>query len=146
MLGACAVLAAVAWWVVPALFSSAYQGSVIPLWILLPGALCMAIQGILGNDLGGRDYPPAILGIWTVLLITNVGLNLIWIPKYGIAGAAASSTVAYALSLFLMGRYWLRRFPEIRAVDLFRLRPGELRSLIDLARRAIRRGDDGEGA
>jgi len=137
MLVACAVLAAVAWWVVPALFSSAYQGSVIPLWILLPGALCMAVQSILGNDLAGRDYPLAILWIWTALLITNVGLNVIWIPRYGIAGAAASSTVAYALSLLLMGRYWLKRFPEIRAVDLVRLRPGELRALTDTLRRRI---------
>lgn len=143
MFATCAALAAVAWWVVPALFSADYQGSVIPLWILLPGALCMAVQSILGNDLAGRDYPLAIVWIWTVLLITNVGLNLIWIPRYGIAGAAASSTVAYALSLFLMGRYWLKRFPEVRAIDLVVLKREEFWSLLELVKRWSRiRGDE----
>jgi O-antigen/teichoic acid export membrane protein len=142
MLATCTVVAAVAWWVVPALFGAEYQGSVIPLWILLPGALCMSVQSILGNDLAGRDYPLAIVWIWTVLLVTNVGLNLIWIPRYGIAGAAASSTVAYALSLFLMGRYWLKRFPEVRAIDLLRITADELRSLGDTLTRPFRSGPD----
>jgi O-antigen/teichoic acid export membrane protein len=115
---------------------------VIPLWILLPGALCMAVQSILGNDLAGRDYPMAIVWIWTALLITNVALNLIWIPRYGIAGAAASSTVAYVLSLFLMGRYWLERFPEVRAIDLFLIRADDLRSLKETLTRPFRSDRD----
>jgi O-antigen/teichoic acid export membrane protein len=140
---ACAGLAAVAWWAVPLLFGAAYRDSVLPLWILLPGVWCMAVQGILANDLGGRDYPRAILGIWSVLLMTNVGLNLVWIPRFGMVGAAASSTVAYALSLFLMGRYWLRRFPEIRATELFRLESGELRRLLDRLRHGWRPSGEG---
>ena len=140
MLVACASLAAVAWWVVPALFGSDYRGSVLPLWILVPGAFFVAVQSILGNDLAGRDYPRAILWIWSALLITNVGLNVLWIPRYGIAGAAASSTVAYTFSLVMMGRYWLKRFPEIRAADLIRLRPDELRDLVATLKRTMRRG------
>jgi O-antigen/teichoic acid export membrane protein len=140
---ACAGLAAVAWWAVPLLFGAAYRDSVLPLWILLPGVWCMAVQGILANDLGGRDYPRAILGIWSVLLMTNVGLNLVWIPRFGMVGAAASSTVAYALSLLLMGRYWLRRFPEIRATELFRLESGELRRLLDRLRHGWRPSGEG---
>jgi O-antigen/teichoic acid export membrane protein len=73
-----------------------------------------------------------------VLLLVNVGLNLVWIPRFGIAGAAASSTAAYGLSLLLMGRYWLRRFPEIRAIDLLRLRTDELRALAGRIKQALR--------
>jgi O-antigen/teichoic acid export membrane protein len=134
MAAACACLAAVAWWAIPAVFGAEYRASVVPLWILLPGVGCMAIEGILANDLGGRDYPPAIIGIWAVLLLTNVGLNLWWIPYLGMTGAAAASTVAYGLSLVLMGRYWLRRFPEIRVGELFLPAAGDLRMLLERLR------------
>jgi O-antigen/teichoic acid export membrane protein len=128
---ACASLAAVAWWIVPLLFGAAYQDSVLALWILLPGVWCMGVQSILANDLSGRDYPRVLIGVWAVLLVTNVGLNLIWIPRFGIAGAAASSLVAYGMALVLIGRYWLKRFPEVRPSELFLPKFEELRALFD---------------
>jgi O-antigen/teichoic acid export membrane protein len=140
MFVACSLVAAIAWWAVPLLFGAEYRASVPALWILLPGVWCMAVQGIVANDLGGRDYPMAILGIWTALLTTNVGLNVWWIPRFGIAGAAASSSIAYGLALFLMGRYWLRRFSEIRATELFVLRRGEWAALIGRVRQSLRTG------
>ena len=85
--------------------------------------------------------------MWFVLLVVNVALNLLWLPWLGIAGAAASSTVAYVLSLGLMVRYWLRRFPEVRAVDLFVLRRGEWSTLPSRLRESLwrRPKDDTSG-
>jgi O-antigen/teichoic acid export membrane protein len=133
---ACVGLAAVAWWIVPLLFGAAYRDSVLPLWILLPGVWCIAVESILANDLAGRDYPKILIWIWTVLLGTNVALNILWIPRHGISGAAGASLVTYALSLVLVGRYWTRRFPEIPVADLFVLHADEWR---DLFGRLIRR-------
>lgn len=125
---ACAAVGATIAWVMPLMFGPAFAGAVVCLWILLPGVWCMAVQGILANDLAGRDYPAFLPWMWLVLLVVNVGLNLILLPRLGIAGAALSSTIAYALSLFLVARHWLRRFPSIPARRLFLLERDEVGS------------------
>ena len=125
----CLAVAAAIPWAIPALFGSAFEGAVRCLWILLPGVFFMALEGILANDLAGRDYPAFLPWIWLALLTTNVALNLLWLPTLGIAGAAASSTVAYSLSFALVARYWLRRFPSIRVRDLLVLEASEVRAL-----------------
>lgn len=125
----CLAVAASIHWLIPLLFGGAFQGSVHCLWILLPGVWCMSLQGILANDLAGRDYPAFLPWMWLVLLTVNVLLNLVWLPAFGIAGAAASSTIAYALSLCLVARYWLRRFPGVRARSLFVLEAAEIAGL-----------------
>lgn len=38
----------------------------------------------------------------TVGALINIGLNLVWIPKYGIAGAAYATLVAYAVATFFI--------------------------------------------
>jgi O-antigen/teichoic acid export membrane protein len=133
----CAVVGASAWWLIVFAFGQPYQGATVCLWILLPGIWCMSLQLIFANDLAGRDYPVFLASMWFVLLVVNVALNLLWLPWIGIAGAAASSTVAYVLSLGLLVRYWLRRFPEVRAVDLFVLRRDEWSTLPSRLRESL---------
>jgi O-antigen/teichoic acid export membrane protein len=50
---------------------------------------------------------PAVL-VWIPPLILNVVLNLFWIPRWGIAGAAASSSVSYLMVLALHLALWSR--------------------------------------
>jgi O-antigen/teichoic acid export membrane protein len=126
---ACAALAVAIPWAIPLLFGDAFAGAVPCLWILLPGVWCMAVQGILANDLAGRDYPAFLPWMWLVLLVVNVALNLALLPAIGVAGAALSSTVAYALSLVLVARHWLRRFPGVSARSLFVLDRDEIATL-----------------
>jgi len=116
---------------VPLLFGPAFQDAGRALLILLPGVWCVAMQLILANDLAGRDYPRLLPIAWAVSLLVNVTLNLCWIPVYGIDGAAAASTIAYALSFLIVTTYWLRRFPGIGAWRLYFLSGKELRRIPD---------------
>jgi len=70
---------------------------------------------------------PAVL-VWIPPLLLNVILNLAWIPRWGIQGAAASSSVAYFLVLTLHLFLWKRR---IRGswVDALILRRSDLKDL-----------------
>jgi O-antigen/teichoic acid export membrane protein len=142
---ACLATAAGSVWAIRLLFGEAYLGSAAPLLALLPGVWCMALQLVLSNDLAGRDYPAFMISIWSVVLFVNVGLNVLWLPKIGIVGAAASSSVAYALALALMTRYWLRRFPAVRLRDLLLVRAEELRE-IPARLRAVASGSEAAGS
>ena len=131
-------LAAAGWWVVRLVYGEPYQAAALALGILLPGVWCMSVQILLANDLAGRDYPLFLPVVWLVLLTINVGLNLLLIPWLGIAGAAASSSLAYALALILVLRYWLRRFPAIPLRRLLLLDREELRTFAGRLFRALR--------
>ena len=124
-------------WFVLVLFGPAFQDAGRALQILLPGIWCMAMQVILANDLAGRDYPRVLPAAWAVSLAVNVALNIWWIPVYGIAGAAAASTIAYALTFLIVTAYWLRRFPQIGVRRLYLLSSDELRRIPDRLRQIV---------
>ena len=86
-------------WIVEFLYSTAFLPAVQPLQILLPGIVALSVSRVLANDIAGRGRP--ILNTYVSLgtLATNIILNLIWIPRYEIAGAAWASTVSYSVTL-----------------------------------------------
>ncbi len=93
------VLYAVSRWMVIFLYSRQYLPAVRPLQILLPGIIAISVARVLANDISGRGRP--LLNTYTAMatLTSNVVLNLLWIPKYGIAGAAWASTASYGAAL-----------------------------------------------
>lgn len=84
-------------WVILFLYSKAYLPSVKPLQILLPGIVSLSISRVLTHDIGGRGRPIINTYLAGITVIVNVILNIIWIPKLGIEGAALASTVAYTV-------------------------------------------------
>jgi len=87
-------------WIVLLLYSEAFLPTVSALQALLVGIVALSAGRVLSNDIAGRGFPG--LNIYTGLaaVVTNVILNLFWIPRYGIVGAAWASTVSYTV-LFL---------------------------------------------
>ncbi len=75
------------------IYSPDYSDAVLPLFILLPGAAAVGIFNILmgGTDALGRPIFGTYASI--VSLISTVILNIILIPRYGIIGAAISTSL-----------------------------------------------------
>ena len=80
------------------LYSKEFSSAVVPLQILLIGIVARSSSRVLANDIAARGMPEknSILSLFA--LIINITLNLIWIPKFGIAGAAWATTVSYTLT------------------------------------------------
>jgi O-antigen/teichoic acid export membrane protein len=74
---------------------SDFLPSVLPLMILLPGIIAFGIGGVLAADLAGRGKPQFAAYSSLTCLIVNFFLNIIFIPKWGISGAAFASSVSY---------------------------------------------------
>jgi len=92
------LLALLSRWIVLLLYSEAFLPAVGALQSLLVGIVALSAWRVLANDIAGRGFPG--LNIYTGLaaVATNVALNLLWIPRYGIVGAAWASTVSYTVS------------------------------------------------
>ena len=85
-------------WLVLVLYSEAFLPAVSALQALLIGIVTLSAGRVLGNDIAGRGYPILNTYRGVVTVATNVALNLLWIPRYGIVGAAWASTVSYTVS------------------------------------------------
>ncbi|WP_049972910.1 oligosaccharide flippase family protein [Haladaptatus cibarius] len=89
-----AVLADIA---VPVYFGSQYMPAVIPLLLLLPGALGFAVARpilAIAQGKGNLKYPIAATGTAATI---NLALNALLIPRYGMHGAAISTSIGYGL-------------------------------------------------
>lgn len=126
--------------VIPLAFGAAFIPAVIPLWILLPGVFMYGVSGVLNSDLTGRGQP--IIGTYAsgTALITTIGLDLLLIPKWGIAGAALASSVAYTLYAVIVLAVFLkisgRSFRDTLVIRLtdFKVYHGLLLKVISRAR------------
>jgi O-antigen/teichoic acid export membrane protein len=102
--------------VVRLLYGHGFEGAILTTWCLLPGVWALGLNGVLMNHFSARGMPPVTMAAPFVGLILNVALNIAVVPRFGIAGAAVTSSFAYAIMLafslaaFLRdGRVGLRR-------------------------------------
>ena len=84
------------------LFGISFLPSVKPLIILLPGIVALSFAKVLTSDLAGRGRPQFGTYASIVSLSVNIPLNLYFIPKWGISGAAFASSIAYILAAFII--------------------------------------------
>ncbi len=80
---------------------SAYQ-------VLLPGIVSLTVAKLLSSDLSGRNRRVLPTVAMTLAFLLNLGLNFLWIPRFGIVGAALASTTAYFTQSLLMAIFWWR--------------------------------------
>ena len=94
-------LAIVAKPVIGLVFGHAFRTALMPLLILLPGIVLTAASRVLANDIAARGRPELNMYISAVVVVANIALNVVLIPALGLAGAAAATSLAYALNLVL---------------------------------------------
>jgi O-antigen/teichoic acid export membrane protein len=90
------------------LYSSRFLPAVTPLFILLPGIVMISIAKIVTSDLTARGYPRASMWAGLVAVVSNIAANLVLIPRFGLAGAALSSTISYTLCAVVLVAYFRR--------------------------------------
>jgi O-antigen/teichoic acid export membrane protein len=69
--------------------------ALIPLWLLLPGIVTLAAAKVISSYLSGIGKPTYSTYIAAGTVILTVALDLLLIPRYGISGAAAASSIVY---------------------------------------------------
>ena len=97
------VLWLLAAWVVPQVLGPADADSLLPLAVLLPGALLFggasALSAYFTNH-AGRPQVPAQVALLSLLL--NAALSWLLVPVLGMTGAAAAACVSYSASVVLL--------------------------------------------
>ncbi|MFH0946844.1 MAG: oligosaccharide flippase family protein [Planctomycetota bacterium] len=82
---------------VPFAYGAEYASSVRPLLILLPAVVFLSIYRVLARYFVSLARQTVNIVTQTVSVVVNIGLNLVLIPRHGIAGAAIASVISYGL-------------------------------------------------
>lgn len=96
---ACVSLAFMGYFLIPIVYGSDFGGAALPMWVLLAASVASIPVAIgysaLANSTS-RTYVPMIAAI--ISAGVNVGANFALIPRYGLAGCAWATLIAYFFS------------------------------------------------
>jgi stage V sporulation protein B len=113
-------------------FGPGFTDGSLALRILLVAMLPLAVARILAGDLKGRGRPGTVSLAMGLAAIVTIGLDLALIPRFGIAGAAAASALAYSLSAAVL----VIAFVRVTGADVRALipRPADARAVLRILR------------
>lgn len=114
--------AAVMIWV----FLPAFGPALPPLLVLLPGVVALSASKVVAGYITGINRPRPRIAVSYSTLAVNIVANLIFIPRYGIVGAAAASLVSYSFSA-LFNTTIAARFAQARVLDFWFPRISDVR-------------------
>jgi len=115
-------------------FGDSFQGSIDDLRLLAPGAFGIIALKLLANSLTAQRKPMLGNVAVAVAFAATIGLDLVLIPRYGGAGAAAASTLAYSAGGAAVAIIFCRAFGT-RLRDLLPRPAADARSMLLRLRR-----------
>jgi O-antigen/teichoic acid export membrane protein len=127
----CVTLFFVSPFLIPLLFGSEFVQSVPLIQAILPGILLLVAFRILNSRLIGMGKPQN--AIWTFLpaLFLNIGLNILWIPKYGALGSAWATNVSYGAGSLVFIFLYARKI-KMPVLEIFHYRKSDFYFFRDL--------------
>ena len=82
-------------------YSSLFLSAFAPMLWLLPGVVLLGSAKVLTNEIAGRGYPHYNSINSGLALVLTVIFDLLLIPRWGVVGAAAASTISYTATFIL---------------------------------------------
>jgi O-antigen/teichoic acid export membrane protein len=122
----------------PAFFGGAYDDAVPVLWLLLPGTVALTGSKVLTSYIFSRGRPLVNTGITLVSLAVTVVALLALVPAFGVKGAAAASSMAYAAH-FAAALYAYSRISGAPVLDAVLPHPSDAHLYTDALRGVIAR-------
>jgi len=124
--------------VIGLLFGEEFLASVQPIILLLPGLIAWSVATVLGGYFFSVGYPLKLTISWFFVAVLNIVLNFIYIPQYGMAAAALSSTVSYILALGFH-YYFFNKETGLGFYDVFVPRKDEIMDIFNRVRGFLRK-------
>lgn len=119
------------------LFGRDFLPAAEPIKLLLPGVVLLSVSKVLGSHLSARGYPQYNSAASVTSLVSSVALCLLLIPRWGLSGAAAGTSLSYAANFAVM-LYFFRKVSARGAGEIFLPQRSDFAFYGDLLRRVFR--------
>jgi O-antigen/teichoic acid export membrane protein len=120
------------------LFGRQFALAVPAMWIMIPAMAVFGLYRLLASDVEGRGRPGLISMSSLLANVTIVGLDLLWIPRFGILGAAWASLIAYCVAL-AMAAVMFCRVTGLGFLEAYRYRGDDLGAITRILGQVFRR-------
>ncbi len=127
-------LAAGGWSLIRLLLGDLFKAAYPALVLLIPGRVFYGMACAIYRNRAGGAAPVSERVITTLAFVINVAANLVLIPRYGIVGAAVSSSVANIFAGLMLLHFYVRESGS-PVGDMLIIRRGDLRELFRSGRR-----------
>jgi O-antigen/teichoic acid export membrane protein len=88
--------------IVPLWYGRAFAPAVRPLMFATLGMVTMSVFTIVSRDFTSRNKQRVNIQAGMTALLSNIGLNLFMIPRFGISGAALATSVSYTFAALMV--------------------------------------------
>jgi O-antigen/teichoic acid export membrane protein len=112
------ILALIGQFLISLLYGNAFQEAYYPLLALLPGVILLGAAKVLTAEILGRGYPQYNSIISGLGLAVTIAGDLIMIPRFGVMGAAVSSSLSYTVILIMSVGFYLKVKPRNLATQV----------------------------
>jgi O-antigen/teichoic acid export membrane protein len=109
-------------------YGTQFTDAGVALRLILPGIVAYSVVAVLSRYIIGRGRPGIGTFVLVAGLVLNVAANLILVPRFGINGAAASSSISYGLTAILT-LVVFRRLSGRGIAETLIIRKSDLRAL-----------------
>jgi O-antigen/teichoic acid export membrane protein len=136
MLPIALLLAAIGVWLFPLLFGPEYRGSYILMVAILPGTLAFGISRILTVGMAGVNRPAILSGVVAASAASNILLNFLLIPRFGVVGCSLASTGSYSFEMLLL--IWSHcHHHQVSPLTLVNVKLSDLMMVIEQGKRSF---------
>lgn len=111
----CAAILLLAGTIMPLIFGAEFAGSGMPMQLLAPFVFYMSVSRVYTGILDYRGHAWIRVGYLALSVLMNLALNLALIPRFGAAGAAVATSLAYLPYAILSWRDVRRMFAAVPA-------------------------------
>ena len=116
------------------LYGTRFEPAIIPMLILLPGALMMSLYQLLTRSFTSDAKQEINIIAAVIALILNIALNFLLDPKLGAAGAALSNGISYGIAALILLVAFVRE-SGLGVRDTLWIRRTDVDDLVRAARR-----------
>jgi O-antigen/teichoic acid export membrane protein len=117
---------------IPLIFGKGFSPAVLPLMLLIPGIIAWSISRVLAQFIAYQSGKPWYnMGTATVGFSLNLALIVVFIPLWGIQGAAVASSLSY-ISTLLLSVWVFLRFSKANIISTFIPQKQDLALMKDL--------------
>ncbi len=105
-------------YIINILYGVDYSQVTLPFILLLPGICLGSMSKIISNSFASLGKPEINLYMGILVLLLNVSLNIILIPKYGLIGGAIATSFSYS-TVTVSKLYILHKLQHINTLKVF---------------------------
>ncbi len=123
------------------LFGDAFMGAVRATYIIAPGIFFLSVMHIYAYYLASTGLPVYVPLMWGLTFAINLTMNLFLIPRWGIEGAAFSSSVSYTF-IFAAMFFYILKTARARPADLLFIRRSDINEIVQIFRGSLNRKEN----